>query len=42
MPKVSGKKFSYTKSGMKAAKAYSKAKGKPVIKSKPKTKRKSK
>ena len=42
MPKIGGKKFPYTKSGMKAAKAYSKAKGKPVTASKPKAKRKSK
>ena len=41
MPKIGGKKFSYTRSGMKAAKAYSKAKSK-TVKSWPKTKRKSK
>jgi len=30
MPMVKGKKFSYTKSGMKKAKAYAKKKGKKV------------
>ena len=39
MPKVGGKKFSYTKSGMKAAKAYSKAKSKPKPKAKAKAKK---
>jgi len=32
MPKVGSKKFSYTKSGMKKAKAESKKSGKKVVK----------
>lgn len=39
MPNVAGKKFSYTKSGMKAAKSYAKKTGKKVTrKRKPKGK----
>lgn len=34
MPKVGGKKFSYTKSGMAKAKAYAKKTGKKVAKKK--------
>lgn len=34
MPNVGGRKFAYTKSGQKAAKAYAKAKGKKVTQSK--------
>tara|TARA_R100000808_G_C2145859_1_gene153713 strand:+ start:2596 stop:2733 length:138 start_codon:yes stop_codon:yes gene_type:complete len=41
MPKVGGKKFSYTKKGKAAAKAYAKRTGKKITKGK-KTKSKSK
>ena len=34
MPKVGGKKFSYSKTGKKAAKAYAKKTGKKVNKAK--------
>ena len=36
MPKVGGKKFSYTKKGKAAAKAYAKRTGKTIRKAKPK------
>ena len=36
MPKVGGKKFSYTKKGKAAAKAYAKRTGKTIRKDKPK------
>tara|TARA_R110002110_G_scaffold83548_1_gene216865 strand:- start:232 stop:366 length:135 start_codon:yes stop_codon:yes gene_type:complete len=36
MPNVSGKKFAYTKSGMKKAKAFAKKTGKKIIRAKPK------
>ena len=36
MPKVGGKKFSYTKKGKAAAKAYAKITGKTIRKAKPK------
>jgi hypothetical protein len=38
MPKVGGKKFSYSKKGKAAAKAYAKRTGKPMTKGKKKTK----
>ena len=41
MPKVGGKKFSYSKAGQKAAKSYAKSTGKTVTKRKPKRKPKS-
>ena len=39
MPKVGGKKFSYTKKGKAAAKAYAKRTGKKMTKRKTKSKR---
>tara|TARA_R100000951_G_scaffold101988_2_gene93880 strand:- start:3044 stop:3172 length:129 start_codon:yes stop_codon:yes gene_type:complete len=39
MPKVGGKKFSYTKKGKAAAKSYAKRTGKSMTKAKTKTKR---
>ena len=39
IPKVGGKKFSYTKAGKKAAKKYAKRTGKRMTKSKTKRKR---
>tara|TARA_R110000823_G_scaffold184238_1_gene316777 strand:- start:34 stop:183 length:150 start_codon:yes stop_codon:yes gene_type:complete len=42
MPKVGGKKFSYTKKGKAAAKAFAKRTGKPMSKGKGKTKTKAK
>ena len=40
MPKVGGKKFSYSKAGQKAAKTYAKSTGKTVTKRKRKAKAK--
>ena len=42
MPKVGGKKFSYTKKGKAAAKAYAKRTGKKITKAKSKKRRKPK
>jgi len=42
MPKVGGKKFSYSKKGKAAAKAYAKRTGKRITKGKKTTKGKSK
>ena len=42
MPKVGGKKFSYSKKGKAAAKAYAKRTGKKITKGKKTTKGKSK
>ena len=40
MPEVGGKKFSYTKKGKAAAKAYAKRTGKRIVKAKKKPVRK--
>ena len=40
MPKVGGKKFSYSKKGKAAAKAYAKRTGKKMTKAKPKSRKK--
>jgi|TARA_R100001443_G_scaffold110851_1_gene123058 hypothetical protein len=39
MPNVGGKKYSYTKAGMKAAKKAAKKSGKKMVMSKPKGKK---